>query len=215
MMSNYSEELNWLTEEKSRLERRLRQKSEDQKRQEKRLLAQLDELKEQRKVLNASVAGVDKEIKDAQNEFESTKTELERRLTSVQAALARKNGEYENKSLEKKALVAKLDAERKKNEPLLQEIASVTADVKSLKERNDQATLRLEESSELPRKIEKMKERLAHALALKPGFFQKITYTENLFAENESIGRNCEALLNQYRELWKQLEPMAFEEQEI
>ncbi len=186
-------------------------------------LAQLDEqqkawgiaLTEQRQkngMLKADLAQAENELAYVREELQQEHARQEHEQKAAAGEEADAKSELEKCSREKSQLNQQMEETRRQVAPILSEIASLNSEISQLQHGIEMKRNSLNDSEVLPKELDNLRVRLARAMKMKPGFLQKIRFAEELLAELGEQGNADKArLLEEYRRLAEELEPMEYE----
>ncbi len=201
--------IKWMQAEIKRQEARVARLADSQK----ELGRQIAEQQEKKKTLTAQLKSAKDGLEKAKEEAKAEKGKMQADLQKTQRQYDVKEEIIEATKKEMTTLDSQLADARRQAEPILKEIESLQKEIEGLRDEIASKKRLVAENTEIPREIEKLRERLARALALKAGFLQKIAFAEELLNESTFRPESPEAeKLQEYRRLCEELSPMVFEE---
>ncbi len=203
------EVLQWLKAEISRQQARVDGLADSQK----VFGRQIAEQQEKKKTLEARLAAVKGELANAVASVKAEQAKLAADLQARRDEIDEMQRIYDATKKDRAALDSQLADANRQAEPILREIESLKDAIQKL---HDEIALKkrlVAESAEIPKEIEKLRERLKRALALKAGYLQKTAFAEELLNESESLSKSIgTSKLQEYKRLCEELQPLVFEE---
>ncbi|MCR4572219.1 MAG: hypothetical protein K5787_00475 [Lentisphaeria bacterium] len=203
------EVIQWLKSEIAQQQARVAGLADSQK----ELGRQIAEQQEKQKTLEERLAAVKADLAKAVANIKAELAKMEPELQAVHDENDEKQKIYDTTKKDKVTLDNQLADAKRQADPILQEIESLKDEIKKLLDEIALKKRLIAESLELPKEIEKLRERLARALALKAGYLQKTAFAEELLNENDSLRKSIgTSKLQEYKRLCAELQPMVFEE---
>ena len=203
------EVIQWLKSEIERQQKHVEGLADCQK----MLGRQIVEQQEKKKTLTAKLEQVKGDLAKALASAKAEQARMDVELQKTRDVIEEKNQIHDATQKEKISLDNQLEDAKRQAAPILREIDALKGEIEKLHEEIAMKKRLVVESAEIPKEIERLRERMARALALKAGFLQKTAFAEELLNENASLCKSFEAnKLQEYKRLCGELQPMVFEE---
>ena len=204
------EVIKWLKSEIARQQERLAGVADKQK----EIGRQIAEQQEKKKTLETRLAKVKADLAIARTNAKAAQDARDAEWKKAHDTVTEKQAIHDATRKDKTELDNQLEASRLQAAPILQKVDTLKKEIEQLRETLDSKKRLVVESTELPKEIERLRGRLARALALKAVYLQKAVFAEELLNENDSLRKSSgTGKLYEYKQLCKNLRPMVFDGQ--